>query len=141
MIDINSSVFIQIINFIVLIIILNVVLYKPIRRILTQRKETVDGLESDIDKLADDAKEKDAAFSDGLKDARSKGMKEKEALVEAASSEEKEIVSKINQKAAEDLAKVKEQISKETDDVKATLLAEVDKFAEDISQKILGRAV
>jgi len=46
----DASVFIQIINFLFLIWVLNLIIYKPIRNILIQRKEKFSGLEADIER-------------------------------------------------------------------------------------------
>ena len=140
MVDINVTVIPQIINFLILIFAMNIVCYKPIRKILLARKAKVDGLAGDIASATEDSEEKDKAFSQGVREARAKGQKEKEALLNEAGEEEKVIVGKIMEKAREDMATVKEQITKETDEVKAALEKEVDAFADAITQKILGRA-
>jgi F-type H+-transporting ATPase subunit b len=140
MVDINWTVWVQIVNFLVLIFILNKVCFKPIRKILLARKEKIDGLNGSIDATSKEAQEKDKAFGQRLKEARSKGQAEKEALMQAASDEEKAIIAKINDKAREDLAAIKDQITKDTDAVKSALEKEVDSFADAITQKILGRA-
>ena len=140
MVDINWTVIPQIINFLILIFALNVVCYKPIRKVLLERKAKVDGLEDNIASATTLSDEKDKAFSQGVREARAKGQKEKEALLNEAGEEEKVIVGKITDKAREDMATVKEQITKETEDVKAALEKEVDAFADAITQKILGRA-
>ena len=57
MVSIDGSLIIQIVNFIFLIWILNVVLYKPIRKVLIQRKEKIAGLEQKIDTAGNDIKE------------------------------------------------------------------------------------
>ena len=141
MINIDVSVIIQVINFLFLIWVLNIILYKPIRKILLQRKETVTGLEQGIDTFATDAMEKDAAFAAGIKSARTRGLKEKGALLEAAVEEERKIIDKINEKAQADLTEVRRKISKDAENVKMKLQKEVDAFADAIGQKILGRAV
>lgn len=141
MVSVDGSVFIQIVNFLFLIWVLNVILYKPVRNVLLQRKEKITGLEQDIDDFKKSAKEKNDAFSSGIRDARAKGLKEKEAILEVAVNEEKEIIGKINEKAAANLAEVRAQIAKEAEDVRASLMKEVDVFAKNIGQKILGRAV
>ncbi len=141
MISIDWSVFIQIINFLFLIWILNLILYKPIRGIITQRKEKFSGLEADIETAETEAQAQDQAFASGIKEARAKGLKQKEVLMQAASDEEKELIGKINEKAQAELAKVRQQIAKEADDARETLMKEVDSFAGTISEKILGRAV
>ncbi|MBW2258970.1 MAG: hypothetical protein JRF18_00765 [Deltaproteobacteria bacterium] len=45
----------QIINFLALVFILNAVCYKPIRAILIQRKQKIQGFEQDIDGLKQEA--------------------------------------------------------------------------------------
>jgi len=141
MIQIDGSVFIQIVNFLFLIWALNTVLYKPLRNIIRKRKEKVDGLQLIITTSEKDAREKDAAFADGIKDARVQGMKEKEALMAEAAAQEKEIVERINQKAREELAALREKIAGDAQAVRASLEKEVGGYAEAIAQKLLGRAV
>ena len=140
MVDINWTVIPQIINFLILVFALNVVCYKPIRKILLDRKARMDGLADNIASATGESEEKDKAFSQGVREARTKGQKEKEVLLNQAGEEEKVIVGKIMEKAREDMASVKEQITKETEEVKAALEKEVDAFADAITQKILGRA-
>ena len=130
----------QIANFLFLLFVLNLVLYKPIRGILKQRKEKFQGLQESVAATGRQAEEQDKAFTEGIRLARAKGQKEKETLVQAASDEESAIVAKINAKAKEDLAEVKAKIKKEMDTVKSALEKEVDAFADAITEKILGRA-
>ena len=137
----DGSLFIQIANFLLIIWILNIILYKPIRKILIQRKEKISGLEQNIDLLNKDAKDKDEAFAEGIKEARANGLNEKEVLLQAATDEEREIIEKINQKAQAELAEVREKIAKDVENVRASLQQEIDAFANAIGEKILGRAV
>jgi F-type H+-transporting ATPase subunit b len=141
MISVDYSVFLQIINFLLLIWLLNTIVYKPIRKILIQRKEKISGLELDIEKSSSDAKMKDDQFGAGIREAREKGLQEKQALIQVASEEEKAMIGKINQKAQQDLAQIKEKVKKDAESVRAALQKEVGVYAESICQKILGRAV
>jgi len=137
----DASVLVQIVNFLVLIGVLNMVLYKPIRKILAQRKEKIEGLEKSIDSLHDGAGEKDKTYLDGIKSARKNGLVKKEELIQAASEEEKKVIEEINQKSQADLTAIREKILQDTDAVRVSLEKEVDSFAEAIGQKILGRAI
>ena len=128
-------------NFILLVFLLNIVLYRPIRNILKQRKAKIDGLEQDIQSSTSDLAEKETTYAAGIRDARKKGMLEKDALVQAAADEEKKILDKINADALEELNAVKAKVAQEAEAAKAALLKEVDTFANDIGKKILGRAV
>jgi len=135
------TLFVQIANFLLIVLVLNIVLFKPIRNILIQRKEKITKLEQNIETSDKEAKEKNEAFDSGIRDARAKGLSEKSVLLNEAADEEREIVDKINQKAQADLAEVREKIAKEAEAVRASLQKEIDTFASAIGEKILGRAV
>jgi F-type H+-transporting ATPase subunit b len=139
MVSVDVSILLQIVNFLLLIWIMNMVLYKPIRKILLARKQKVTGLESDIDGSAQAVKSKEDAYAAGVREARAAGQKEKEALLEAAAQEEKAIIGKINESAQAELKEVKANIAQEMVGVKAALEEEVDAFADAIGKKILGR--
>ena len=132
---------IQIVNFLLILWILNRILYRPIRNILRQRKEKMDGLELSIQTYNDDALEKDKAFAAGIKEARAQGLKQKEALLQDAAEEEKKIIARVNENARAELADIRQKISQEAQTAKAALQTKVADFADDICQKILGRTV
>jgi len=136
----DGSTLIQLINFLVLLGILNLVFFKPIRKVLIQRKEKIEGLEDGVEKLAKEVVEKDNAFENGLKEARAKGLKEKEAFIEEASGEEKAIIEKINKKAQAKLAEIKTQVAEETEKARVELEKDIETYAKGIGEKILGRA-
>jgi F-type H+-transporting ATPase subunit b len=140
MVDINWTLYIQIANFLLIIFILNIVLYKPIRGVIRQRKSKMEALEEGIAATGRAAEDKGQAFTDGLKEARLNGQTQKEDLLQAATAEERAIVDRINAKAQEDLAAVKAKIAKDTEAVRNTLEKEIDVFANAITMKILGRA-
>ncbi|MBW1769827.1 MAG: ATP synthase F0 subunit B [Deltaproteobacteria bacterium] len=135
------TLFLQMANFIVLIIILNVVCYKPIRKILIERKKKVQGYEEGIQALNDDAAESEQTFQAKVGEAKAKGFQEKGSLVQAGQDEEKRVLDEINEKAQADLDVVRAQIAKDADDARRSLKGETEAFSAAIAQKILGRAV
>ena len=137
----DGSLIIQIANFLLIIWILNLILYRPIRNILRQRKERIEGLELSIETYNENAQEKDDAFASGIKEARARGLKEKETLLQAAAEEEKQIIENVNAKAQAELAEIREKITKDADNARSSLQERVDEFADEICQKILGRKV
>ena len=141
MIKLDVSLVIQIVNFVFLIWILNIVLYKPIRKVLLQRKEKISGLEKSIQTSLRDATEKDASIASGIKSAKENGLQQREALVDSAEAEEKEIIQAIHKKAQKELATVRKKIISDMDNVRVSLQQEIDEFAQSIGQKILGRPV
>jgi F-type H+-transporting ATPase subunit b len=108
---------------------------------LLERKEKVESVEAAIETTRRDIQEKDDAFVAGLKAARAKGLKEKEALLQSAAEEETEIIQGITAKAQAELAEVREKIAGDVEVTRASLQENVDEFADAIGRKILGRAV
>ncbi len=141
MVSVDLSLFFQIINFLLLVWVMNTVLYKPIRKVLLQRKEKVAGLEQSIETFNGDAIDKESAFAEGIKGARAKGAQAKDALMAEAAAEEKKMIEAINERAKADLDKVRTSVAADAEKVRVSLAKEVDAFADAIAQKILGRAV
>jgi len=135
------TLFIQIVNFIVLIIILNTILYKPIRKILLERKHKIEGLQQAIEGAQQEASDREQAFKVKMSDAKMKGHQEKEALKEAALAEQRRMLDEISEKAQQDLQAMREQIAKDAEQARKTLQGEIQGFSAAIAEKILGRAV
>lgn len=135
------TVVIQIANFLFLIFVLNLLLYRPIRKILKERRDKFTAMESAIEGAARGAREKENAVAQAIREARAKGLKEKEALVQQAEQEERRLVEAINAKAQSELAEMRLKIATEAEQVGRSLQAQVEVFAREITRKILGRAV
>lgn len=135
------SVSIQIVNFLFLIFVLNLLLFRPIRKILQERREKVKGMESAIESAGKNVQEKNAAFEKALRDARAKGLKEKEALVKQAEDEERRQIDSINSKALAELDEVRRKIRADAEQARQALQPQIETFAKEITQKILGRTV
>jgi len=135
------SVSIQIVNFLFLIFALNLLLYRPIRRILKERKEKTQGMEQAVQNADQSVLEKEAAFAKAIRDARARGLKEKEAMIQAAAAEERRLIEGINAKAQADLEEMRRKIQADAERARQSLQQEIGAFAGQITQKILGRAV
>ncbi|WP_321491688.1 ATPase [uncultured Desulfobacter sp.] len=130
----------QMVNFLVLLFLLNLVLYKPIRNVILERKTKVGTLSSGFEKASADLEKQKDEYKEGLRQARGEGLKKKEVFIEEASAQEKEIITRINQKAQANFAQIKAQVAEETEQARKALEAEVEVYAKAIGEKILGRA-
>jgi len=141
MVSVDGSVFIQIINFLLLIWLLNLILYKPIRNILKERKQNIQNLESTVQKCNADAEASEASYKKGLDEARQKGLEQKNSLIKDAETQERELISELNQKAMKEMEQIKQRIQNDVGKAKVALAEEIESFAQAIGQKILGRAL
>lgn len=141
MITIDLTMPIQIANILILIWIMNVVLYKPIRAILAERDTRISGLEKDVDEFNKNAKLRLEEFDSKLNDARSRAKGELDTVRSEAQTAGAEKLAEIRKvadaKKAESLAGIQEQFAKASDELKG----QVEGFASDMAVKIIGRAL
>jgi len=62
----DISVLYQMVNFLVLLFVLNLVLYKPIRKVLLDRKAKIEGMQKEAKKASSDLVAGEDAYKDGL---------------------------------------------------------------------------
>nr|HID59114.1 ATPase [Desulfobacterales bacterium] len=141
MISVDLSLFIQIINFLFLIWALNVIVYRPIRQVLIERKGRIEGYREIIGDINDKIKEMEEEFIYKTNEAKAKGLKEKEALKDAGYLEEKSILEEVNRKNQAEMESARTQISEDIESARKRLQKEVEIFSASIVKKILGRSV
>ena len=141
MITIDMTMPIQIANMLILIVIMNIILYKPIRTILIERAKRISGLEKDVDEFNKNARLRLEEFDNKLNGARSRAKTELDGVRGEAQSAGAEKLAEIRKEAdgkkAESLGQIKSQISTASDELKG----QVEGFATDMAAKILGRAL
>lgn len=141
MIDFDYSLFAELIGYLILLVILNAMLYKPIRKLLAERKARLSAIQTDVDKYERNAKGLLEDFDRKLADARSSGQVETEKLKTEAREEERQLSEASNKEAEAKKQELMAALSAEIDVARKDLTAKVESFAMEISQKLLGRAI
>ncbi len=92
MVDLNSTIFIQMIGFLLLLIILNVILYKPILSIIENRKKKIQGFIDESELLRSQSALKEKEYNEKLSEAEFKAKKEyNESLINAMKEKDAKI--------------------------------------------------
>lgn len=141
MIKLDWTLILQFVNFIVLMFVLNLLLYRPLQRILAKRRETIEGDEARARDLAAQIDEKMARYQQQLQEAKSQGAQEKAQLRQAAAKEEAQILGAAQGEASELLQQIKSQVNAEAETARKTLKNETDALAGQVAAKVLGRAL
>lgn len=141
MIKLDWTLFLQFANFMILMAVLNVLLYKPLRAALKARKDTIEGCRAKVRDIDEQVQAQIARYEAQLQEARLQGNQARAALRKAAQEEESRILGEANQAAAVKLQSIKEQIQAEATAARQTLRNETEALAKDIAGKVLGRAV
>ena len=141
MIDINSTLFVQVIIFISLMIILNKLLFQPVLRFLEARREKIQGDEAEASRLESEAEQKRLQFDGELSDAKSRALEEKEHIIDSGVAQARSTLEKLQKGIDAEIPKMKAQIEAESDQVLGELEHKQDPTARQIAERILGRSI
>jgi F-type H+-transporting ATPase subunit b len=131
---------IQIANFLVLLFVLNAVAYRPIRKIMSQRREEMAGLQDRAETLQEQYVQDEKALQENVINARKEGFSLKEQIKQQGSEKEKSMLQEASSKTEARLGKARAEIEQMVAGVRTSLQREVDTFSHEVAEKILGRS-
>jgi F-type H+-transporting ATPase subunit b len=141
MISVDVTLLMHIINMIVLMLVLNAILYKPVLGILEQRSRKVAALNDDVAQYEENARQRQAELDKKMREASNKAKKALDGArsqAQASGAEKLAVIRKesdnIKEKQLADLRSQVEVARKELRDNAAG-------FAQAMASKILGRSL
>jgi F-type H+-transporting ATPase subunit b len=141
MLEINASLILQVANFLFLILLMNLFLYRPIRDILRRRNEEVIRLEGLISDFSAKSDQQQNRIEEGLVQARKEGYQEKESLKSVGLIEERTLTQEAGAKAEAKIGQAKVEIEGKIAEVRKALEDQVSIFSKELAQKVLGRTI
>lgn len=141
MIEINWTLLVQFVNFVVLMAALHFILFRPVRAILAERKALVDGGHARARELKEQIEEKMARYQEQLQQAKLQGAQEKAQLRADAAQQEATILGSAREAATARIQAIKERVAGEAAQAKSELQKESTVLAGQVAAKVLGRGV
>ncbi|MBW2674292.1 MAG: ATP synthase F0 subunit B [Deltaproteobacteria bacterium] len=141
MVDVNSTVWIQMANFLVLIVILNFLLFRPVLRIIAERNKKIEESQEEVTSLDETIERKMAQYEEKIRQARAEAAIQRDAVKEEGTEQGKEIIGTVRDEISKKLEGFKTQLQKETDAARVSLREQTEMIAAEISEKVLGRGV
>jgi len=141
MLSVDLTLLIQIANFLVLLLLLNIFLFKPIRGILAKRNEEESALQESIDSFQSRANESEKGVLEGQTKARKEGVTEKDSLKGQGLEKEQGLLQEAVSAAEEKIGIAKKDMESKMADVRKSLEDQVSAFSNELAEKILGRSV
>jgi F-type H+-transporting ATPase subunit b len=136
MIEFNYTLFIQFFQLLVLLVLLDLFLFKPVLGSLKKRRGAIDSLAG---KAEDSRQEADAlakTYGESVKERKAPVLAQREGALKEAHAASMKIIEEARRELAGELAKVKETVKKEAENTLDALLGESDRLALEIAQKI-----
>ena len=141
MVSLDYSLGIQIINFLLLIFILNVLLYKPILGMIDRRKKQFEDSEAEIRRLRETVEHQIAAYEEKLRQAKAAAVEEKNEIIRRGAEEARAITDAVRAEIPELMEQFQVRMGKEVDAAKRILTSQSRKLSIEIAEKVLGRSL
>lgn len=141
MIELNVAFFVQLVNFGILVLVLNIFLYKPIRKVLAERRQVIDGAREKAAAVDLEVQEKMALYEARLRDAKADAGAHRAESVKQAQAEETSLLEKARAEATASLGTIRDRVAKEAADARVLLKQQAELLSGDICEKILGRSL
>ncbi len=140
-ITLNKALFIQFVNFVLLVFILNALLYRPIRQAIKQREEKINQDREEANRLAKEAEIRLNEWNKGLEEAKKAGLEKQGELMKGAKDEERAIITKVREETEDFIKKMRAEMAKDMEAARETLKTQAEAFSLEIAEKILGRPI
>ena len=139
-IELDITFFIQTGLFLLLVYILNVLIYKPVLRVMEERGKKISGMEADAVLADKEVEDKLASYRMELDKAKQLGNADRATLKKEGLDKEAELLGAAHVEAQKTLSAAKDKITKEADSALAILKGMTGDMGKDIADKVVGRA-
>lgn len=141
LIDIDATVIVQFVLFLVLFAIANRFLFQPYLRLRERRRAGIEGARAEATRMTAQADAKLADYEKQLAIAREGANDEARKIRAEASRIEREETDRARDKAQKALDEAQTTVRRETEAARGQLLPQADALARSIASKLLGREV
>ena len=141
LIDLDQTVFVQLGIFLVLVLVLGRLLWRPYLLVRGERVTRVEGYRQEAMRLEADAAERLARAEAALAEARRRGAGERAVARAEAQAREQTLLAEANADAQRTVAAARVRLDDTLARERTKLVAEADEIARRAARKILGREV
>jgi F-type H+-transporting ATPase subunit b len=137
----DYTIFIQMITFLALVFILNVLLYKPILSIIERRKKQLDELENEIKLFNESVDKRAAEYEEKLKLAKANAAELKKEIIKEGADQAKNIIDAVRNEIPLMMQEFQQKLDREIQVARQSLDSQSRKLSLEIAQKVMGRQV
>ncbi len=137
-IDLNITLWFQLVNFLITLVVLNYLLVAPIRKIIRERKQKVEGLSGAIDSFVEESQNLLEGYEAELAKARADANSHRKAAKAEAEAAERSILAAAGKDAQASLQATQAAVRAEAESAHKALQTEMKTFADAALAKILG---
>ncbi|MGW8209146.1 MAG: F0F1 ATP synthase subunit B family protein, partial [Syntrophobacteria bacterium] len=139
MVEINLTIVVQVIQFLILVFILNRLLFKPIGQVLAERQQKITSWEEKTQNLQETARLNLEKYENQLTEERLKARESQEQLTKELKEKEDENIKAVSEKAALIVAETQQALEQERERLRVELRQQAKELSQILAEKVLGR--
>jgi F-type H+-transporting ATPase subunit b len=139
LLDFNYTLLVQFANLLILLILLNFLLFKPVLRALNRRRMFMQSLSDKVQEENRQATEIGRTYEDKAKELKRPIMEQRETLVKEAQAGSMKVIEDARRDLTSELDKMKERVKAESDAALQRLTGETDRLSQEVVERVLKR--
>jgi F-type H+-transporting ATPase subunit b len=141
MMDFDATLLIQFFNFLILLILLNFLLFKPVLRALDKREKTIGSLFTKAEDVQGESLKLEKLYEEQAKERKKPIFESRDVILADAHTASTGIIEKARKDLSAELTRVKAEIESDSKKVRDALMADVERLGTEAAEKILKRSI
>ena len=141
LIDIDLTVLVQFVLFLVMFVVASSLLFKPYLKLKDARASGIEGARREAERMTAEADGKLTAYEKDLATARIRAGEEGRKIRAEAAAHERDVTDRARASAAAALDSAQTRVRSETEAARGQLMTQADSLAKRMATKLLGREV
>ena len=141
MVSLDYTVCIQMFNFLLLIFLLNMFLYKSILGVIGKRNQQLMESDEEVKSLNQIIEQKMAEYEEKVRQAKLEALNQKNEIEQEGSEEGGKIIEEMKNKISQMIEEFHVKIGKEMDEAREFLRKQSQNTSIEIAEKVLGRSI
>ena len=141
LIDIDSTVFVQLGIFLVLLVVLTLTVFRPYLALRADRSRNIEGVREEALKLSQANEEKLQGYEEQIARTRKEAAAVRVQIRQEGDTRATELIAEAQKRAAAELGAARQKIEKSTQAAELSLRTRADVLAKAVATKLLGREV
>ena len=139
MIEINLTIVIQVVQFLLLLFILNRFLFRPTVNLIREREKRISDWEEETKNFRESMQMRLQSYEEQILEAKAQAQEQQERMTEALKKEEEKKMGAVSEEAFSIVASTREKLQEETEMLRGQLREQAEEMSQLVAEKILGK--
>ncbi|MGD8530263.1 MAG: ATP synthase F0 subunit B [Syntrophobacterales bacterium] len=139
MIEINLTIVIQVVQFLLLLFILNRFLFRPTINLIEEREKKITRWKEETKNCHESMQARLQSYENQILEAKAKVQEQQELVTEELKKEEDKKLEAVSEEALRIVASTREKLQQETEALRGQLREQAKEMSQLVTEKVLGR--